>query len=108
MITIYDFANIVSLVGTCCGLFSRVPQVYKTYTTRSANDLSSKTMGINIFANSCFLFYMIINEEYLIMCNSISVITLESALIYMKHKFKHIKKSASGTSLVEMVEQSEL
>lgn len=108
MFTIYDFANIVSLVGTCCGLFSRVPQVYKTYTTRSANDLSSKTMGINIFANSCFLFYMIVNEEYFIMFNSISVITLESALIYMKHNFKHMKKSASGTSLVEMVEQSEL
>ena len=49
---------------------------------------------------------MIINEEYFIMFNSISVITLESALIYMKHKFKHIKKSASGTSLVDMIEES--
>lgn len=106
MFNIYDVANVVSLIGTCCGLFSRVPQVYKTYTTRSANDLSSKTMGINIFANSCFLFYMIVNEEYFIMFNCISVITLEGSLIYMKNKFKHIKKSSSGLSLVDMVEEN--
>ena len=106
MFNIYDVANVVSLIGTCCGLFSRVPQVYKTYTTRSANDLSNKTMGINIFANSCFLFYMIVNEEYFIMFNCISVITLEGSLIYMKNKFKHIKKSSSGLSLVDMVEEN--
>jgi hypothetical protein len=73
--------HIVYLVGTYCCLFSRVHQLYKTYKTISVNNLLSKTMGINIFANSCFLLYKIINKEYFIMCNSISVITLESALI---------------------------
>jgi len=34
-------ANIVSIIGTCCGLFSRVPQVYKTYKSKSAKDLSN-------------------------------------------------------------------
>ena len=33
-------SSIISVVGTCFGLVSRVPQVYKTYKTRSANDLS--------------------------------------------------------------------
>lgn len=102
MFTINDLANGVSLLGTCCGLFSRVPQVYKTYKTRSAKDLSGKTMAINIFANSCFLFYMIVNEEYFIMFNCISVITLEGSLLYMKKNFKQIKKSSSGLSLVDM------
>ena len=41
-------------------------------------------MGLNIFANSCFLFYMIVNEEYFIMFNCLSVITLEGSLLYMK------------------------
>ena len=108
MISLKDIANMVSLVGTGCGLFSRVPQVYKTYKSKSANDLSDKTMMINIFANSCFLFYMIVNEEYFIMFNCISVITLEGALVYMKHKFKHIKKSSSGLSLVDMVPDNEI
>ena len=102
MINIKNIAKFISLIGTGCGLFSRVPQVYKTYKTKSANDLSSKTICINIFANSCFLFYMIVNEEYFIMLNCISVILLESSLIYMKKKFKHIKKSSSQNSLVEL------
>jgi len=85
-VDIFDIANGVSLIGTCIGLFSRVPQVYRTYKSKSANDLSSKTMAINITANSCFLFYMIVNENYFIMLNCISVITLESSLVYMKNK----------------------
>ena len=75
-IDIFDIANGVSLIGTCLGLFSRVPQVYRTYKSKSANDLSSKTMAINITANSCFLFYMIVNENYFIMLNCISVISV--------------------------------
>lgn len=99
---IESIAKFVSMFGTMCGLFSRVPQVYKTYTTRSAKDLSSRTMILNITANSCFLFYTIVNEQYPIMMNCISVIGLESSLIYMKHNFGTMKKSSSGTSLMEM------
>ena len=99
---IYNIANGISIVGTCLGLFSRVPQVYKTYTTRSAGDLSTNTMAINITANSCFLFYTIVNRQYPIMLNCLSVITLEGSLIYMKNKFGEMKKSSSGTNLMEM------
>ena len=102
MFTLYDVANGVSLIGTCCGLFSRVPQVYKTYKSRSAKDLSEKTMVLNIFANSCFLFYMIVNEEYFIMFNCISVITLEGSLLYAKHHFGQMKKSSSQKNLINM------
>jgi uncharacterized protein with PQ loop repeat len=95
-------ANIVSMVGTACGLFSRLPQVYKTYTTKSAGDLSSRTMMINITANSCFLFYTIVHKQYPIMLNCLSVITLEGSLIYMKSKFGEMKKSSSGINLLEL------
>ena len=107
MFSLKGIANVVSLIGTGCGLFSRIPQVIKTYKSKSANDLSNKTMLINIFANSCFLFNMIVNEQYFIMLNCISVISLEGSLVYMKHKFKHIKKSSSGTSLVDMVPEDD-
>ena len=46
---------------------------------------------------------MIVNENYFIMLNCISVITLESSLVYMKNKYGKMKKSLSGTSLDEMV-----
>lgn len=102
MISIESIANVVSIIGTCCGLFSRVPQVYKTYKTKSAGDLSSQTMMINITANSCFLFYTIVHEQYPIMFNCLSVITLESSLVYMKRKFGNMKKSSSQTNLIGM------
>ena len=102
MISIESIANVVSIIGTCCGLFSRVPQVYKTYKTKSAKDLSSQTMMINITANSCFLFYTIVHEQYPIMFNCLSVITLESSLVYMKRKFGNMKKSSSQTNLIDM------
>ena len=99
---IEDIANIVSFIGTCCGLFSRVPQVYQTYTTKSAKDLSTKTLLINISANSCFLFYSIVHLQYPIILNCMSVITLESSLIYMKKTFGNVKKSSSNTNLIEL------
>ena len=102
MISIESIANVVSIIGTCCGLFSRVPQVYKTYKTKSAGDLSNQTMMINITANSCFLFYTIVHEQYPIMFNCLSVITLESSLVYMKRKFGNMKKSSSQTNLIDM------
>ena len=102
MITLEMVANVVSVIGTCCGLFSRVPQVHKVYKSKSAGDLSSQTMTINITANSCFLFYTVVHEQYPIMLNCLSVITLESSLIYMKYKYGKVKKSSSQTSLVDM------
>jgi uncharacterized protein with PQ loop repeat len=106
MSDINTIANIISAIGTTCGLSSRIPQVYKTYTSRSANDLSSNTMILNITANSCFLFYSTVNEQYPIILNCLSVIILEGSLLYMKNSFKNMKKSSSGTSLVDMVEES--
>ena len=102
MITLIHIANFLSIIGTLCGLFSRVPQVIKTYKTKSAQDLSLQTISLNIMANSCFLFYTIIHEQYPIMFNCLSVIILESSLIYMKKKFKVIKKSSSQTDLIKM------
>jgi len=95
-------ASFVSLFGTACGLVSRVPQVYKVYKSQSANDLSENTMRLNITANSCFLFYTLVHQQYPIMFNCLSVITLEGSLLYMKHKFGKMKKSSSQTSLIGM------
>ena len=102
MITIKQIANVVSILGTTCGLFSRVPQVYKTYKSKSANDLSDKTLIINITANTCFLFYSIVHEQYPIMLNCLSVITLESSLVYMKKNYGKMKKSSSQTELIDL------
>ena len=105
---IYYIANIISGIGTCFGLFSRVPQVYKIYKSKSANDLSDKTLLINITANSCFLFNTIVHENYTIAINCITVVTLESTILYLKNKYKNIKKSSSQTNLVDMNNSDEL
>ncbi len=104
MVDIYTVATYVSFLGTCFGLFSRVPQVYKTYQSKSAKDLSNHTMMINIAANSCFLFYTIVNGQYPIMLNCLSVISLEGSLVYMKYSFGQMKKSSSQTNLLNLNE----
>lgn len=102
MITIEIIASVVSMIGTTMGLFSRVPQVYKTYKSKSAKDLSSNTMILNISANCCFLFYTIVHKQYPIMLNCSSVIILEGTLLYMKKTFGDMKKSSSQTNLIDM------
>lgn len=105
---IYKLSNIISGIGTCFGLFSRIPQVYKVYNSKSANDLSTQTLIINITANTCFLFNTIVHENYTISINCLTVIVLESTLIYLKNKYKTIKKSSSGISLVDMDDSNNL
>ena len=90
-------------LGLCVDCFLVFPQVYKVYKSQSAGDLSSQTMAINITANTCFLFYTVVYQQWPIMLNCLSVITLESSLVYMKRKYGTMKKSSSQTSLVDMV-----
>tara|TARA_B110000285_G_C15083382_1_gene594780 strand:- start:218 stop:427 length:210 start_codon:yes stop_codon:yes gene_type:complete len=66
VVDIHVFANYISFIGNFFGLFSRVPQVYQTYATNQQN----------------------------ILLNCLSVITLESSLIYMERNFKDIKSSS--------------
>ena len=72
MWTIHEIANFASVIGTCCGLFSRVPQVYQTYKTKSANDLSTNTIVINNKANTYFYCIWVYDEQYPIMINCLS------------------------------------
>ena len=101
MFTLKNLANAISLIGTGCGLFFTSHKLLKLIKV-NLQMIFNHTMGLNIFANSCFL-YMIVNEQWFIMTNCLSVITLEGSLMFMKYNFKDIKKSASGTSLVDMV-----
>ena len=57
---------------------------------------------INITTNTCFLFYSIVHEQYPIMLNCLSVITLESSLVYMKKNYGKMKKSSSQTELIDL------
>ena len=86
MISIEGYSKCYFHDCTACGLFS-YPQVYKVYKTKSAGDLSSQTMAINITANSCFLFYTIVHQQWPIMLNCLSVITLESSLVIIHHNY---------------------
>ena len=96
------FYDICGYVGGGILAIVFVPQVYKTYQSKSVNDLSENTMRLNITANSCFLFYTIVHEQYPIMMNCLAVITLEGSLLYMKNRFGQMKKSSSQTSLIGM------
>ena len=43
---------------SCCML----PQVHKVFTTRSANDISDRTLGLQIMGNACFVSFSVLSD----------------------------------------------
>ena len=101
---IYDIANMVSGIGIISGLSLKVPQVYRALTTEPTlvSELSSVEVLTNIFSNWCFLLYMIINKQIMIIIYCSVLILSDSLLIYMKYNYGKIKKSSSHTNLLEL------
>ena len=54
---------------------------------------------MNIAANMCFLSYSVVHEQWPIALNNIAVVTLDGTLLYMRCKFRSLKKRHSETDL---------
>ena len=85
MFDIYDVANVVSVIELVVVYFRVSLRFTKLINHVQQKTFQVQTMAINITANSCFLFYSLVNAQYPIMLNCLSVITLEGSLIYMKN-----------------------
>tara|TARA_B100001094_G_C18132789_1_gene773236 strand:- start:981 stop:1301 length:321 start_codon:yes stop_codon:yes gene_type:complete len=102
---IYDIANIVSGIGILSGLSLKTPKVYRALTTEPTlvSELSTDKILIKLASNTCFLFYMIINKQIMIIIYCSIIILFEGTLLYMKHNYGEMKKSSSETNLLELI-----
>ncbi len=83
-----DLAEIMGLVGTFLSSITFIPQVYKTWKSKSAGDLSTGMMFIVLLSTFCWLGYGYgLQLKPVIICNSI-ILVLSALLIYFKFTFK--------------------
>ena len=80
----------ITLIGLLAGLLSIIsltPQLYKTYKTKSANDLSIKWLYINTVSQMLWFTFGILSNIIPIIITSSSVFILTVSLILMKIKY---------------------
>lgn len=88
MIPAYEFPLISALFFS---LLVNIPQLYHTYTSKNADDLSAYTIVMRIVCQVSWIIYATMVKEYLIIAVTVQNIFTEAALLYLK-KVKFAKK----------------
>ena len=79
----------VVLVGACVtSLFFNAPQLYHTYTSRNAEDLSLYTIVLRILTQCLWVAYGALTSNLIIVSITTQNIATECALAWMKIRFK--------------------
>ena len=83
-----DFIQILGLIAGSLTTISFLPQVIKTWKSRSTKDISLAMFGIFCLGTLLWLIYgILISSLPMIFANSITLI-LSAILLYFKFKFK--------------------
>ncbi|MAB86823.1 MAG: hypothetical protein CML51_05935 [Rhodobacteraceae bacterium] len=73
----------VGAASICCCM---LPQVHKVFSTRSAKDISARTLGMQIMGNACFVLFSVLSDPpvpQVCVCSS-TVLLCVSAIASMK------------------------
>ncbi|MBC7588441.1 MAG: hypothetical protein H7178_08775 [Chitinophagaceae bacterium] len=83
-----NLAETMGMIGAFLSSITFIPQVYKTWQSKSAGDLSMGMMLIVFFSTIIWLVYGFgLNLLPVIICNGI-IMLLSALLIYFKLRFK--------------------
>ena len=84
-----ETADIFGYAGTVTGVSFLIPQVYKTYRTKSVEDLSWGMLGI--FFLNCVLWstYGILNAAMPIILTNAAALAVNLALIVLKVRYRN-------------------
>ncbi len=83
-----QWIDFVGLFGAFLSSVTFVPQVYKVWKSRSANDLSYWTLIILVGNVSTWLFYGIVKKDMAIIIANSIILALALLLVYFKATFK--------------------
>ena len=83
-----QWIDFVGLFGAFLSSVTFVPQVYKVWKSRSANDLSYWTLTILVGNVSTWLFYGIVKKDIAIIIANSIILGLALLLVYFKATFK--------------------
>jgi len=80
--------DIFGYIGTCILGVTMLPQVYKTFSEKKANDLSLSYLGLQFSANILFIIYGYFLESLPVIISNSIVLLCSSSLIYAKYMYK--------------------
>ena len=82
------YIDIIGYIGTFILGITLIPQVYKTYNEKRADNLSGVYLYLQIIANLLFIAYAyFIKSLPVIICNGV-VFFFASSLLFAKYKFR--------------------
>jgi len=82
------FSEIAGWVGTFISTISLVPQVVKTYQTKSARDLSFFTLLCFFLSAACWISYGVAIRSYPVITTNIGIFSFATFLLMLKTKYK--------------------
>jgi MtN3 and saliva related transmembrane protein len=82
-----DTNDIIGYVGTGVLAVTLVPQVYKTFRSKQANDLSWSYLFLQIVANVLFIIYGFGIGSLPVIISNCMVSVLSLSLVFAKYKF---------------------
>ena len=85
---IREIFGYIALVTTIIGL---IPQMYKTYKTKSARDLSLVMIWNCIICAASWLVYGIITKDKMVTTSNVIALCTSIVLVTQKHKYDKIR-----------------
>ena len=80
----------IGLSAAAASIMALVPQVWKTWTTKSAHDLSIKWLSASIICQTLWFIFGALSGILPVLITSISVFIMMVCLVIMKRKYDSI------------------
>jgi MtN3 and saliva related transmembrane protein len=93
--------NVFGYLGSSLLIISMIPQLYRTYSTKSAKDISPTSLGMQLFTSGIILTYSILIKQIPLICGNVCIILELLLLSYMKWKWRN-RVYEMSPNLVEM------
>jgi MtN3 and saliva related transmembrane protein len=94
--------DIIGYIGATCLTITLLPQLYKTYKEKSANDISYGFIALNLLTCILFLIYGILLKEIPIILANVILLIQNIILLFLKKNYKNyfIKKIAKSVTTI--------
>ena len=93
--------NVFGYIGSSLLILSMIPQLYRTYTTKSAKDISPIFLGIQLFTAGTLLTYSILIFQVPLIYGNSGILIELLMLCYMKWRWRN-RTHETPHNLVEM------
>lgn len=92
------FLTILGIVAGICTSAAVVPQIYKTFKTKKAEDVSPFMFITTITGNGLWIFYGFVKKDPAIISTNILSLTLNTTMLVLNIRYKSKSGNQQGKS----------